>query len=101
MYRVDVSDKADYDLDRILSYIAVDLASPQAAASFADEVYECYDRLEENPFIYEECRDTKLQQEGYRRAVIKNYIMLYKVYDNKLVIVHRFFYNRQNYVMLI
>ena len=51
MYRLDVSDKADYDLDRIFTYIAEDLAAPQAAASFADEVYRCYDRLEQNPYL--------------------------------------------------
>ena len=79
MYRVDVSTEAEHDLDSILSYIAEDLAAPQAAASFADGVYECYDRLEQNPYIYEVCRNPKLQKEGYRRAVIKNYVMIYKV----------------------
>ena len=101
MYSVEVSNNADYDLDRILSYIVEDLASPQAASSFTDEVYECYVKLEQNPFIYEECRDPRLQREGYRRAVIKNYVMLYKIYENRLVVVHRFFYGRQNYAELI
>ena len=101
MYRVDISDRADYELDRILSYIAEDLAAPQAAASFVDEVYECYDRLEENPYIYEACRDPRLNKEGYRRAVIKNYVMLYKIYDHELIIVHHFFYGGQDYAKLV
>ena len=100
MYRVEVSDSAEHDLERIISYIAGELNAPDAASSFADKVYECYSKLEENPFIFEKCRDPKLQQEGYRRVVIKNYLMLYKIYD-EFVIVHRFFYGRQNYAELI
>jgi len=101
MYRVDVSDRADYELDKILTYIAEDLAAPEAAISFADEVYKCYDRLEENPYTYEACRDTRLNKGGYRRAVIKNYVMLYKIYDHELVIVHHFFYGGQDYAIRV
>ena len=102
MYNLDVTDKGERDLDKIIAYIVEDLDAPQAAASFVDEVYECYDRLEDNPYIYEECRDPRLQKEGYRRAVIKSYIMLYKIHeDDNMVIVHRFFYGRQDYVNLI
>jgi len=102
MYNLEISDSAEYDLDNIISYIMVNLSAPQSAASFADEVYECYDRLEGNPYVYEACRDAKLKKEGYRRAVIKNYVLIYKIYeDEKRVIVHRFFYGRQNYSNLI
>ena len=101
MYRVDISDRADYELDKILAYIAEDLAASQAAVSFVDEVYACYDRLEENPYIFEACRDPRLSREGYRRAVIKNYVMLYKIYDHELVIVHHFFYGGQDYAKLV
>ena len=101
MYKVDISDRANYELDRILSYIAKDLDAPQAASDFVDEVYKCYDRLENNPYIFEKCRDTRLQSEGYRRAVIKNYVMLYKIYGQELVIVHHFFYGGQDYEKLV
>jgi len=91
MYNVEISNKADFELDNILSYIAEDLDAPQAASHFADEVYKCYDRLADNPYIFEMCRDPRLQREGYRRAVIKNYVMLYKIHDHERVIVHHFF----------
>jgi len=102
MYRVQVSDHAERDLDKIISYIADNLAAPMSATVFANAVYDCYDNLENNPYMYEECRDAKLKSEGYRRAVIKNYVLLYKVNDDaKIVIAHRFFYGRQDYVNLI
>ena len=101
MYRVDISNSADYELDKIIAYISKELEAPMAALSFVDEVYACYDRLEENPYIYEACRDPRLNREGYRRAVIKNYVMLYKIYDHELVIVHHFFYSGQDYAKLV
>jgi plasmid stabilization system protein ParE len=98
MYNVDISDQAEQDLTSIIAYIAEKLFAPKAASDFADKVYDCYDRLAENPFIYEQCRDPKLQREGYRRAVINNYILVYKIYEEtNEVVVCRFFYGRQDY----
>ena len=92
MYRLYISDRAERDLDHIIAYIAEKLAAPLAAADFADAVYDCYNNLESDPFIYEQCRDAMLKKEGYRRAVIKNYILVYKINEEaKTVTVYRFF----------
>jgi len=102
MYNVDVSDHAEQDLIRIITYIVEKLGAPVAATDFADAVHDCYDKLESNPYIYEKCRDEKLKREGYRRAVINNYILVYKIIEeDKTVMVHRFFYGRQDYVNVI
>ena len=102
MYEVSATNRADNDLDKIINYISQKLSAPKAASDFIDDVYTCYDRLEENPYVYEECRDPKLKKQGYRRAVIKNYVMIYKIYeDDREVIVHGFFYGRQDYTNLL
>jgi len=102
MYKVAVSDSAEQDLSQIIAYIAETLAAPRAASDFADAVFDCYERLERNPYMYEQCRDPRLQKENYRRAVIKNYILIYKVSEEmKIVVIHRFFYGRQDYVNVI
>ena len=102
MYRLSISDHAEQDLDRIIGYIAEKLAAPTAASDFADAVSDCYDNLESNPYIYEKCRNAKLEREGYRRAVIKNYVLVYRLNEEtKTVIVHRLFYGRQDYATLI
>ena len=102
MYRLDVSDRAEQDLDLIITYIAEKLAAPIAAADFAGEVYDCYDHLENNPYMYEKCRDPTLQKEGYRRAVVKNYLLVFKVDDTAgEVTVYRFFHGTQDYANLI
>jgi plasmid stabilization system protein ParE len=72
MYRLEVTDSFEDDLDGILSYIREALSAPKAAASFADKVLECYDRLEDNPYIYAKCLDPKLEKDGYRKVAIKN-----------------------------
>jgi len=102
MYKLVITELAEDDLDEIVKYIAVELTAPTAATAFIDAVSECYNRIEQNPLCYEAARDLKLRLEGYRRAVIKNYIMLYKVFpDNEEVVVYRFFHGRRDYASLI
>ena len=78
-YKVVETEQAVQDLDGILGYIANSLANPSAAAAFADEVEKCYTNLEGMPLMYEQCRDSRLRVLGYRKAVIKNYILIYRV----------------------
>lgn len=102
MYRLVVSEFAHKDLDNILDYIAVQLGNRIAAANFLDEVGKCYDYLKNNPFMYGRCHDVRLEKEGYRKATIKNFVLVYKVDEGaKTVIIYRFFYGAQNYVQLI
>ncbi|MHB1654651.1 MAG: type II toxin-antitoxin system RelE/ParE family toxin [Desulfitobacteriaceae bacterium] len=102
MYKLIVSELAHQDLDKIISYIAVELVNPVAAGSFLDEVDQCYGYLMTNPWMYEKCQDKRLEKEGYRKALIKNYLLVYKIdEDSKTVSILRFFYGRQDYIKLI
>lgn len=102
MYKLVVSELAHRDLDNIVSYIAVQLANPIAATHFLDEVEKCYGYLKSNSLMYERCHDACLEKEGYRKAIIKNYVLVYKVDEAvKAVIIYRFFYGAQDYVKLI
>ena len=76
-YKLSISPSAVEDLDEIVAYIARSLDNPAAAAAFLDKVSSCYDRMEEMPYLYEECRDPNLRALGYRRAVIDHYVMVY------------------------
>lgn len=102
MYKVSITEKAAADLDGIISYIALKLANPAAATDFAEEVSKCYDGLRHMPYMYEKCRDKRLLDMGYRKAVIKNYIMIYRVAEaEQAVYVMRFFYGARDYEKLI
>jgi len=102
MYKLLVSELAHQDLANIVSYIAVYLANPKAASDFLDEVTACYGFLKTNPMIYERCLDKRLEKEGYRKAGIKNYVLVYKVNESSQTVnIMRFFYGAQDYVKLI
>ena len=89
---------ASQDLDNILEYMAVRLQNPAAASAFADAVEQCYDLLEHTPLMYEACRDLRLRAKGYRKAVIRNYVLIYKVDEkNRTVLLLRVFYGKQDY----
>lgn len=101
-YKIIKTELAEQDLDSILGYMVHSLANPSAAASFADAVEACYSDLEKMPLMYELCRDPRLRALEYRKAVIKNYIMVYKVDEAaKTVHILRFFYGRRDYEKLI
>ena len=102
MYNVTVTDEANTDLDEILGYIALALANPQAAASLADKIAECYDDLSDTPYMYGQCQNPRLQALGYRRVSIQHYVMVYRVDEqSKTVYVLRFFYGPRDYERLI
>lgn len=71
MYKLVISELAHQDLDRIVSYVAVELSNPIAAKNFLDEIAKCYDYLKTNPFMYGKCDDKRLKKEDYRKALIK------------------------------
>lgn len=101
-YNVVETELAVQDLDSIFSYLALSLANPAAASAFADAVEHCYSSLEQTPLMFEACRSPRLRALGYRKAVIKNYVMVYKIDQAaKTVVILRFFYGRQNYEKLI
>ena len=101
-YEITETELARQDLENILSYIALTLANPTAAVSFADEVEECYSNLEKMPMMYGFCKDLRLRALKYRKAVIKNYVMVTKwTKKKKSVNILRFFHGRQDYEKLI
>ncbi|NCB76659.1 MAG: type II toxin-antitoxin system RelE/ParE family toxin [Negativicutes bacterium] len=102
MYKLVITELAHQDLDRIVSYIVVQLSNSKAAGDFLDEVTACYGFLKSTPMMYERCQDRRLGEEGYRKAVIKNYVLVYKISEeSKTVSIMRFFYGAQDYTKLI
>ena len=102
MYKLVITELAHQDLDRIVSYIVVQLSNSKAAGDFLDEVRACYGFLKSTPMMYERCQDRRLGEDGYRKAVIKNYVLVYKISEeSKTVSIMRFFYSAQDYTKLI
>lgn len=102
MYRLIITELANQDLDEIVTYIIVELTNEIAAGNFLDEVERCYAFLKSNPRIYGTCINKRLEMEGYRRAFIKNYLLVFKIDEaTKTVTIMRFFNSAQDYLNMI
>jgi plasmid stabilization system protein ParE len=96
------TDPFQQDLDAVIGYIALILKNKPAAASLLDLIQKCYDEIERMPLMYEACRDPHLKSMGYRKAIIHNYVLVYKVdEERKKVYIMRFFHGSQDYEKLI
>ena len=102
VYKIIETELGQKDLSDIVDYIVYSLENPSAAAALLDEVEACYDSLERHPMMFEACYDPHLKSLGYRKAGIRNYIMIYKVHElTQTVSIMRFFHGRQDYEKLI
>lgn len=101
-YKPIVSKEVHIDIDDIVNYIAVELSNPDTATSFLDDVDRSYHKVIDNPHMYSFCNDVRLKIDGYRKIVIKNYLILYRIDDEKkFVIVVRIIYAGRNYTELL
>ncbi|MEG1013912.1 MAG: type II toxin-antitoxin system RelE/ParE family toxin [Clostridia bacterium] len=98
VYKLQITNKAEQDLDDILGYIMTELSNMEAALHMADEVERHYNLLLKNPNLYEECQQPLLRTVHYRKVVIGGYLMIYRV-DNaaNIIYIERFFSDLQDY----
>ena len=97
--RVEITESAESDLDRITDYIGDVLANPPAASALLDEITHISDALEPTPEMFPLCADARLAELGYRKATAKSYVLVYEIdKDAKAVRVLRIFHGSENYV---
>ena len=97
-YKINVTEHADELLNHLVYHLIYRLKNKQAAEHLLDFIEVIYDRLENNPFQFAECKDTYLAKKGYREAVVPqmNYIIIFDVSDNVVNIVG-IFHQLENY----
>jgi len=99
MYDLLLTEIAEQDLDGIVDYITGKLANPAAACALLDKIEECYGFLKSTPRMYNECADAYLKSRGYRKALINNYLLIFRIDEKaQAVYVLRFFYGGQDYI---
>lgn len=99
MYKLKIMPAATVDQQEAIEYTAKQLQNSVAAMNLAEEIEECYQTLEENPYLYALCMDSTLAALGYRKAIVKRYVLLYKIDDaQKIVRIMRFLYGPSKYV---
>lgn len=89
--------RAESDLDGIVSYMAVELANPQAASDFVDKLKDNIDEARAFPESGSLVDNEFLQVVNLRKKLIGNYIMYYLPdMREKIIYILRIVYGKQN-----
>ena len=97
-YRLHITDRAEELLDQSVNYILFKFKNEPAAKHLLDGIEQLYDRLEDNPYQFADCRDSFLKSKGYKVAAVKDmdYILIFRI-DNDVVYVLGIFHQLENY----
>jgi plasmid stabilization system protein ParE len=97
-YRLIITERAEELLEQLVKYILYKFRNEQAARHLLDGIEQLYDRLEDNPYQFVDCRDSYLKRKGYKEAVVKDmdYILIFRIEDN-VVYVLGIFHQLENY----
>ena len=89
VYKLVITERAEQLMDRLVYYLFFQLKNEQAASHLLDAVSSVYERLEENPFQFPECRDAYLKSKQYQEATTMdmNYVIIYRVEDGTVYVL--------------
>ncbi|MGI5986233.1 MAG: type II toxin-antitoxin system RelE/ParE family toxin [Oscillospiraceae bacterium] len=101
-YRVDISEPAENDLKDIIRYIASQLSAPESALNMMELLEEAMLSLSDMPQRYPLVSDERLSQMGYRKLIVKKYIVFFSIDEkNKVVDVERILFGRRNWLRFL
>lgn len=88
-----MTEKAESDLDEIVSYIKVSLANITAASNFINKFLESIEETKSRSIVVNEF----LQIENVRRRLVGSYIMYYLLsYEEKTIYILRIVQGKRN-----
>ncbi len=101
-YRVDVSEPAENDIKDIVRYIASQLSAPISALHMIELLEEAMVDLSNMPQRCPLISDERLSQMGYRKLLVKNYVVFFSIDENnKVVNVERILYGRRDWLRIL
>ncbi|HEL0567462.1 TPA: type II toxin-antitoxin system RelE/ParE family toxin [Streptococcus equi subsp. zooepidemicus] len=101
-YKILVSETYHRDLKGILLYISHNLDAPFTASDLLDEINTTVSALSTMPHRYGLVDDAYLRHKEFRKCLVKNYIIFYKVNEEtKTVLIHRILHTRQNWIDIL
>jgi len=101
-YKVKITSMAFNDLREIYSYISSTLSAEEAAKNLMKKIDNAITSLDEMPHRHNLSLDQTLREKGYRRIVVKNYVILFLIDEKeKIVTVSRAFHGRTDYAKYI
>ncbi len=96
-YSYQLTQKAEADLDEIISYISMELSNPQAATAFLGKLQKAIDEVRLIPEGGSLVMNEFLSMENIRKKIVGNYIMYYQPDGNAdMIYILRILYARRN-----
>ncbi len=95
MHKIVYLPLAESDLMGALSYIADTLDAPKAARDLLEEFDQTVQRIAEFPYAHELYRTDRPMQDEIRKVAVKNYVLYYAVYHDR-VEIRRFLHGRRD-----
>ena len=101
-YKVYLSEPAENDLCDVARYISAQLDAPVTALKMMDVIDEAISALASMPQKCPPVTDERLMAMGYRKLIVKNYIIFFTVdKKNKVVDVERILYVRRDWLRIL
>ena len=101
-YSIYVSDSFQKDLMQIIYYINHSFSAPFTAANFLEIIENTLYDLTLMPHRYVLVSDPYLGKKGFRKCIIKKYILFFTIdEDSKSIHVHRILHSRQNWMNIL
>ena len=98
MYNLEYQPIAQQNMINIVAYISEVLCNPIAANRLAEEFIDTAEKIRDFPYsmpVYHPVRPLKYE---YRKLIVKNYIMFYRVDEAKrMITVARVIYAKSDY----
>ena len=97
-YTVEIYPLAEDDLDSIYKYYFKESCEKSIAIKIVDKLKEAILRLSYMPKSHPFAREKRLKKDGFRKLICGDYIILFLVDDNKMIVsVVRIFHGKMNY----
>ena len=98
-YEIIVSEKAKHEIDDIYRYISKSLMAEKAAENLVNKIERSILQLEAMPKLGSRLEIYKLKKYTYRKLIINNYIVLYRIDEERnIVYIARVVYGGRNYL---
>ena len=101
-YQLRFTPIAEDDLEGIYRYISEHLVAPEAANGLMDDIEASIMRLKEFPYSGSPVTDDILSSRGYRKLIVKNYIVFHLIDEvEKQIVIMRVLYGAQKYESIL
>ena len=101
-YKVVFSNDARQDLKAIVKYIKNELKETKAAERIAKKIKDSVIEISKNPIMYAVIDDDFIKRLELRKKVVGNYIVFYKVIDEKKEVqIVRILYGKRDWSKML